>query len=78
MTITVLYSCPACGLVDAPVTLPERAPDEDVLQWMETVVEATSRDHRRRSPDCHPQQLRNLKIPLPAGTNQRIGTTTRH
>jgi hypothetical protein len=63
LTITVLYSCPACGLADMPVPVPART-DEDVLKWMDATVRACCDDHRRRSPECRPTELYDLKIPM--------------
>lgn len=69
---TVLYSCPECGLVDVPVPVPSRT-TEDVVQWFEGVmIRYLGVDHARRSPHCHPNKLRDVKIPMPAGTD-RVG-----
>lgn len=70
-TLRVLYSCPLCGLTAVPVDVPLRGDDEDVLVWMEQTIRLTGEDHARRSPDCHPEQLHDLQIPI-AGT-ERIG-----
>lgn len=63
VTITVRYSCPACGLVDAEVAVPARV-DECVLKWMKATCAACADDHRKRSPHCHPAELYDLKIPM--------------
>lgn len=73
MTVTrrVLYSCPACGLVDVGCDVPARGA-EDVIAWLEqTMIVTLSRDHARRSPGCHPQSLKDIKIPI-TGTD-RVG-----
>lgn len=63
LTIEVLYSCPECGLVDIPVKV--RARDqEDVIEWMRATIPLIGKDHHRRSPECYPAQLRDVKIPM--------------
>lgn len=70
-TLRVFYSCEACGIVDAPVDVPTRGP-ENVVAWLEgRCMAACVADHQRRSPTCHPQQLQNLKVPI--GGAQRVG-----
>lgn len=72
MTIEVRYSCPSCGLVDQRVPVPERLPDQNVVQWMETVcIVALAKDHAFRSPSCSPadNQLHDIKIPLTGRPN---------
>lgn len=69
--ITVQYSCPECGLKDVPVQVPAREdPDENaVVPWMhEQVIPSVTADHDKRSPKCHPKELKDLKIPLPPGS----------
>ena len=67
--ITILYSCSLCGLSDAEVTIPFREESEDVITWMKQKVEtALVADHQKRSPECIPQTLQNIKIPVPPGT----------
>lgn len=63
MTITVLYSCPECGLDRVPVQVPARD-EENVIVWMEQTGEHLSLDHARRSPNCHPAQLKDIMIPI--------------
>lgn len=64
MTLTVRYSCPLCGIKDAPVQVEERPSEMDVRVWMGQVIAAVSRDHALRSPWCHPSQLHDLKVPI--------------
>lgn len=67
--IGILYSCQECGIKDAEVQVRFRESEEDVLAWMKQVVEpALGADHFVHSPDCHPESLQNVKIPVPAGT----------
>lgn len=69
----ILYSCAVCGLDNVEVGVRYRLPDEDVVEWMRQVVEpALSIDHLGRSPYCNTDELKDVKIPVPAGT-QRIG-----
>lgn len=71
MTITVLYSCPECGLERVPVEVPARG-EEGVITWMDNmVITHLGSDHARRSPDCHPERLRDIMIPL-TGT-EKVG-----
>lgn len=63
MTITCFYSCDLCGLTKTPVEVPARG-EEDVRVWMDATIRLISRDHDRRSPDCHPDRLHNLLIPM--------------
>jgi hypothetical protein len=67
--IEIRYSCPRCGIRDAEVNVRLRESAEDVVAWMKSIVEpALAHDHHRRSPRCRPDQLHDVKIPLPAGT----------
>jgi len=75
VTITVLYSCPECGLSRVPCDVPARG-DEDVLVWMKQTLAVVSRDHDRRSPHCRPRQLVDLHVPMTSV--DRIGGATRH
>lgn len=61
--VSVFYSCPECGLVKVRCDVKARGP-EDVLAWMNGVGVELSRDHDRRSPGCHPKELKNLMIPI--------------
>lgn len=63
MTIDVKYSCPMCGLAKVIVRVPARV-DEDVRVWMDQTIALVGADHGRRSPDCHPEELHDLMIPM--------------
>ena len=64
MTIQVLYTCLPCCIVDAKVDVPART-TEDVITWVEKVMgPAIAEDHQRRSPNCFPTTLSNVKIPV--------------
>lgn len=72
VTTRCTYCCPACGLDTIPVEVPARTIDQDVVHWVEKVLAvALSRDHARRSPQCHPQKLGTVKIPF--ADTQTIG-----
>jgi hypothetical protein len=73
LTISVLYSCDLCGLVDIPVSVPARE-NEDVIQWMETMGVLLSNDHQKRSPHCHPKTLSQVKVPM-TGTDKVGGAS---
>lgn len=75
-TIRVKYSCHLCGLRNIEVDVPARR-TEDVLEWMDGTVRLLGRDHARRSPRCHPTQLKDVMIPMPPGTD-RIGDPITH
>lgn len=75
MFITCKYSCPLCGIKDVHVEVPARGL-EDVSVWMrESCMVALSADHQRRSPDCHPQILTDIYIPM-TGTTKVGGPVT--
>lgn len=64
MTITCKYSCPLCGLIRIEVAVPIRQ-SEGVVEWMEqTVIQFLAADHYRRSPHCHPTELKDVMIPI--------------
>jgi hypothetical protein len=66
-TIEVLYSC-SCGLKDAKVQVPARTV-EDIRVWMDTLKQALSQDHYRRSPHCQSRTMSEVKIPM-TGTSK--------
>jgi hypothetical protein len=62
--ITVLYSCPGCGLKNVSCEVYART-TEDVIFWVENVMGyALVRDHHRRSPECAAQTMRQVTIPM--------------
>jgi hypothetical protein len=63
MTIRVLYSCHACGVVDASIHVPERG-EENVIEWMDQTAAIIARDHRSAYPNCRATSIQNLKIPI--------------
>ena len=66
--IRVLYSCD-CGIQDREVEVRLREPGEDVVHWVRDVVgAAVGADHAQHSPECRRTIMRELKIPVPAGT----------
>lgn len=78
-TIEVMYSCGQCRLKKAKVSIRARGKDEDIKAWMDSAcIIGIANDHRRRSPRCRAQAIDEVFIPLPAGAQQPIGTTTEH
>ena len=68
MTIRVQYSCYDCGLRNIELEIRNRTPEEGVESWMKYVTEICGADHDVRSPDCDPEELSDLKIPMSPGT----------
>ena len=68
MNITVFYSCTLCDLLKIAVEVPARE-DEDVLDWMKQTIQFIANDHFGRSPNCRPEQLHDLMIPV-TGANK--------
>lgn len=63
-TVGVRYSCDLCGIKDREVQVQARG-GENVVEWMEnTCIIALANDHARLSPNCRPQTLTNLMIPV--------------
>jgi hypothetical protein len=73
LTIKVLYSCHECGLNRVSVDVPARG-EEHVVEWMESTGKHLSNDHANRSPECHPETLSDVMIPI-TGTD-RVGGAT--
>ena len=63
LTIVVQYSCDLCGLKRVPVVVPARL-HEEVMVWMDMVIRHVSADHALKRPNCHPEKLTDLLIPL--------------
>ena len=77
-TITCRYSCSLCGDERVSFEVPIRKTDQDILDWMETCVNpALTKEHGRRSPDCHPETMSRLMIPAPSGS-PKIGRPVEH
>lgn len=65
MPLLVKYSCSLCDLVDIEVKVPFRLLSQDVVDWMEkTCAPRLAHDHAARSPNCHPNKLQGIKIPV--------------
>ena len=70
-TISVRYSCAACGIAKVSVAVPARQ-SEDVKDWVEKIMaQAISDDHTVRSPRCTSRTMSEVMIPV-SGTD-RIG-----
>ncbi len=68
IAIRVLYTCRLCGLDNVGVDVPARG-DENVLVWMDSTARQLSEDHAKRSPNCYPKTLDEIKIPI-TGANK--------
>jgi len=65
MLITLLYSCPSCGLKDRKCIVPERDRADDVTVWLhEKVMPCIRDDHASASPRCRAKTIADLKIPV--------------
>lgn len=73
MNITCKYSCAGCGLQRVAIDVPARV-TEPVKVWMDATVNRIAADHRRRSPHCRSQELKELMIPMTG--RDRIGGPT--
>lgn len=62
--ITIRYSCHLCGLEKIHCDVPQREPGSNVIDWMKLVGVKLSDDHARRSPQCHPEKLSDVLIPI--------------
>jgi len=68
VTLAVLYTCEACGTLDRAVTVRERRPESDVVDWVQYVAVACGNDHKQRCSYCKAERLTELKIPMPDGS----------
>jgi hypothetical protein len=75
--LDVRYTCEACGIRDAVVSVRGRGPQEDIADWMKALTLALSIDHRKKSPRCRATRMTHAKIPLPPG-HSRIGDPSAH
>lgn len=74
VTIGVFYSCPECGIKDREVRVKARE-GEDVIEWMEkSCMIALGTDHQEQSPNCNPDELHDVKIPV--NNVDRVGGAT--
>lgn len=75
-TITVQYDCKGCRTKDRGVSVRERLPSEDLMDWLTTVQRELGVDHMKISPWCS-SRLCDIKIPIAAGENVRVGEAQR-
>lgn len=65
MTITIMYSCPACNVRNQKLDVPMReSPNDSVLKWMEQTIRLVGEDHQKDHPGCRVRRLRDLTIPI--------------
>jgi len=62
--IDIRYSCHLCGLEKVHCDVPEREEGTDVVAWVKMASARLSEDYARRSPDCHPESLSDVLIPV--------------
>lgn len=74
--MNVAYKC-RCMDSEATIAVPDRKPDQDIVNWVEiTVAGGMGEDHRRRSPHCQADKVEYAKFEVdPAGGP--LGTITR-
>jgi len=73
--VIVSYRC-ACMIEEATLTVRERGPREDIVDWMEGAVQiALTDDHRSRSPRCRNEAMDYAKIFY--DQDRRIGDASR-
>lgn len=63
MTIQIRYTCHPCGVKDQPVEVPAREAGADILDWMNTVQDRVTADHKLRRPACRAAAF-ELAIPM--------------
>lgn len=69
-TINIKYSCPKCGILSREVPVTART-NEDVGYWFEEImIVELCNDHAKHSPNCHPDMLHDIMIPVGEHTNQ--------
>lgn len=69
------YSCDLCGLTRVPVPVVARGETQTLEAWMQQLTLTLARDHRQRSPHCHPQDLKEVMIPFDTTTpHAKVGT----
>jgi hypothetical protein len=52
---------------EASVTVPDRLPGSDIMQWMTAVQNRIGYDHAARSPLCRASKMEYAKIPVEDG-----------
>ena len=68
--ITVKYSCAECGVRKRECRVPARDPKMIVTDWLEKIVIAEiARDHLSVSPNCEADEIQDLMIPHPKGSD---------
>lgn len=63
--VEVAYKC-TCAPVEVLLQVPFRREDEDLREWMESIVGAACYlDHRQRSPSCPSKNVEYVKVNSP-------------
>lgn len=61
--LEVMYKCRCMGK-EATVLMPERQPDEEIVDFMERVQHKLAADHIVRSPQCKAEAMEYAKVPV--------------
>lgn len=62
--IKILYTCNLCGLLKVQIEVEPREAGQELMDWMEKMTLILCADHERRSPDCHPEKMSEVLIPI--------------
>lgn len=71
--LEIIYKCRECMTQERKLNVRSRAGNEDVRTWMDSCVNAISRDHASQSPHCTSQTMEYLKIPVGNDESAHIG-----
>lgn len=61
--ITVMFTCHRCGVEKAKVSVRDRGKDEDVVVYVQDIMNEVGDAHSLRSPDC-PERKVDLYLPF--------------
>lgn len=73
--VDVYYSCTTCKIVKRKTWVRERAADEQLQGWMNTIGRVVMQDHLRTSPKCRSE---TVDLTLPVTPNSYMGRAIRH
>lgn len=68
--ISVQYSCSLCGIKNKAVDVPERTTEEIDVWFEDVLIVHLCADHRKHSPDCNPENLSEVMIPMPENADK--------
>lgn len=65
VTVTVLYSCPQCGLKDVEAEVIARGEQESLGEWVEgKLSKGLTMNHSLRSPGCRAKKMVDVQVPI--------------